>query len=114
MVNLKDLKRYEIDYPSTNMERVDADGEWVKFDDINEFLQASANAIGPKLFDEMERFAVLCDRAGNGKDARLVRSWVKQLQCIDLCVGRETETDLLMPCPMCERTACVCKSMGTP
>ena len=38
------------------------------------------NAGSPKLLDEMEQFAVMCDRAGNSKDARCVRSWVKQLR----------------------------------
>ena len=38
------------------------------------------NTGSPKLLDEMERFAIMCDRAGNGKDARCVRSWVKQLR----------------------------------
>ena len=42
--------------------------------------QTPANTGSPKLLDDMEHFAVLCDRAGNGKDARLVRSWVKQLR----------------------------------
>ena len=37
------------------------------------------NKASPKLLDEMELFAVMCNRSGNGKDARLVRSWVKQL-----------------------------------
>jgi len=40
----------------------------------------STNTGSPKLLDDMERFAVMCDRAGNGKDARCVRSWVKQLR----------------------------------
>ena len=38
------------------------------------------NTGSPKLLGEMEQFAVMCDRAGNGKDARCVRSWVKQLR----------------------------------
>lgn len=33
-----------------------------------------------KLLDDMESFAVSCDRAGNKRDASTIRSWVKQLQ----------------------------------
>jgi len=43
-------------------------------------LKRSDNTGSPKLLDEMEQYAVACDRAGNGKDARCVRSWVKQLR----------------------------------
>jgi hypothetical protein len=53
---------------------------FVKFSDLAALPSASDNTGSPKLFDEMEDFAVMCDRAGNGKDARLVRSWVKQLR----------------------------------
>lgn len=40
---------------------------------------ACSNVIDPKLFEDIESFAVLCDRAGNGRDARKVRSWIKKL-----------------------------------
>lgn len=42
--------------------------------------QQTNNTDGPKLLDKMERFAVECDNAGNGRDAREVRSWIKQLR----------------------------------
>ena len=38
------------------------------------------NTGSPKLLDDMESFAQACNRAGNSKDARKVRSWVKQLR----------------------------------
>jgi hypothetical protein len=38
------------------------------------------NTGSPKLLEEMEHFAVECDNAGNPRDAREVRSWVKQLR----------------------------------
>ena len=40
----------------------------------------ATNTGSPKLFDDMESFAVACARAGNGSDARKVRLWVKQLR----------------------------------
>ena len=38
------------------------------------------NTQSSKLFDKMERFAIECDVAGNRKDAREVRLWIKQLR----------------------------------
>ena len=53
---------------------------WEAATDAAEARFTSTNTGSPKLLDDMEHFAVMCDRAGNGKDARLVRSWVKQLR----------------------------------
>ena len=36
----------------------------------------------PKLLDKMEKFAKECDDAGNNRDAKEVRSWVKQLRIV--------------------------------
>ena len=52
-------------------------------DDILKLVEekfTSTNTCNPKLLDDMEEFAVACDSAGNGRDAREVRSWVKQLR----------------------------------
>jgi hypothetical protein len=38
------------------------------------------NTGSPKLLDDMEQFATECDRAGNVRDAKCVRLWIKQLQ----------------------------------
>jgi|WetSurMetagenome_2_1015567.scaffolds.fasta_scaffold108795_2 hypothetical protein len=54
---------------------------WVRIKNSkSELAQLSHNTGSPKLLDEMERFAIACERAGNGKDSRCVRSWVKQLR----------------------------------
>ena len=47
--------------------------------ELDEGKKPIPNKASPKLLNEMEQFAVMCNRAGNGKDARLVRSWAKQL-----------------------------------
>jgi hypothetical protein len=46
----------------------------------SEVEQRADNPGSPKLLDDMEQFALACDLAGNGRDGRLVRSWVKQLR----------------------------------
>ena len=74
--------RYDCDGDEIPVYREDSPtGVYVKFSDHEEALRFASNNTGiPKLIDKMEDFAKECKNAGNAKDARQVRSWVKQLK----------------------------------